>query len=254
MGKLIKYEFRKQLMSKLVVGFVIVALQVLFAVGLIFNNADWWGAIGFGGTIIVAVCSLLYFSFESIVTYSNDLKTKQSYMIFLTPRNMFQVVGAKLVTTVLQIFVYGCVLTAIGIGDLFLLCAKQRNVDDFFDILKGFVHAFTGVEIRLSEVIYVILMLLIAWLVFVAMAMFSITLSATLLSNWKYKGVVSVIIFFALDWCIAKVANLVTPTGLLEGEYLVVNTEAWAFIGVYAVALALCYVGTSLLLEKKVSV
>ena len=32
MGKLIKYEFRKQLMSKLVVGFVIVALQVLFAV------------------------------------------------------------------------------------------------------------------------------------------------------------------------------------------------------------------------------
>ena len=175
-------------------------------------------------------------------------------MIFLTPRNMFQVVGAKLVTTVLQIFVYGCVLTAIGIGDLFLLCTKQRNVDDFFDILKGFVHAFTGVEIRLSEVIYVILMLLIAWLVFVAMAMFSITLSATLLSNWKYKGVVSVIIFFALDWCIAKVANLVTPTGLLEGEYLVVNTEAWAFIGVYAVALALCYVGTSLLLEKKVSV
>ena len=253
MGKLIKYEFRKQLMSKLVVGIVIVALQVLFAIGLIINNADW-GAIGFGGTIIVAVCSLLYFSFESIVTYSNDLKTKQSYMLFLTPRNMFQVVGAKLVTTVLQIFVYGCALAAIGIGDLFLLCAKQRNVEEFLDILKGFIHAFTGVEIRLSEVIYVILMLLISWLVFVAMAMFSITLSATLLSNWKYKGVVSFIIFCVLDWCVVKVADLVTPTEFLESEYLVVNSEVWAEMGVYAVALALCYVGTSLLLEKKVSV
>ncbi len=253
MGKLIKYEFRKQLMSKLVVGIVIVALQVLFAIGLIFNNADW-GAIGFGGTIIVAVCSLLYFSFESIVTYSNDLKTKQSYMLFLTPRNMFQVVGAKLVTTILQIFVYGCALAAIGIGDLFLLCAKQRNVEEFLDILKGFIHAFTGVEIRLAEVIYAILMVLIAWLFFVAMAMFAITLSTTLLSNWKYKGVVSVVLFFVLDWLVAKVVGLVTPTGFLEGEYLVVDTEAWAFIGIYAAALALCYVGTSLLLEKKVSV
>lgn len=30
MGKLIKYEFRKQLMSKLVVGAVVLALQVFF--------------------------------------------------------------------------------------------------------------------------------------------------------------------------------------------------------------------------------
>ncbi len=253
MGKLIKYEFRKQLMSKLVVGIVIVALQVLYLVGVIADNGDW-AAIGLGGTMIVAMVSLLYFSFESIVTYSNDLKTKQSYMIFLTPRNMFQVVGAKLVTTVLQIFVCGCAFASIGIGDVFLLCARKGNVKVFIEAVKGFFQMLTGVEIRLVEIIYVILMVLIAWLFFVAMAMFAITLSTTLLSNWKYKGVVSVVLFFALDWLVAKVVGLVTPTGFLEGEYLVVDTEAWAFIGIYAAALALCYVGTSLLLEKKVSV
>ena len=112
----------------------------------------------------------------------------------------------------------------------------------------------TGVEIRLIEVIYVLIMMLVAWLVFIALAMFAITLSTTLFSTWKLKGIVSVIIYFVLDWCVAKVATLVTPTGFLEGEYLVVNTEAWAFIGVYAAALALSYVGTALLLEKKVSV
>lgn len=253
MGKLIKYEFRKQLMSKLVVGVVIVALQLLYLAGVIFDNEDW-GAIGLGFTMIVAMVSLLYFSFESIVTYSNDLKTKQSYMLFLTPRNMFQIVGAKLVTTILQIFVCGCAFAAIGIGDVFLLCARKGEIKEFLDVLKGVFQAFTGVEIRLSEVIYVILMILIAWLVFIAMAMFSITLSTTLLSNWKFKGVVSVVIFFAVDWVIAKVAGLVTPTGFFGSEYLVVNTEAWAYIGVYAVALALTYVGTALLLEKKVSV
>lgn len=253
MGKLIKYEFRKQLMSKLVVGFVIVALQLLFGVGMIVDNADW-GALGMGGTIIVSAVSLLYFGFESIVTYSNDLKTKHSYMLFLTPRNMFQIVGAKFVTSILQIFVFGCAFAAIGIGDVFILCARNRNVKAFLGAVKDFFQLFTGVEIRLGEVIYCLVLLLISMLVIVAMAMFAITLSATLLSNWKYKGVVSVIIFFALDWCLAKVANLVTPTEFLEREYLVVNTEAWAFVGVYVAALALCYVGTSLLLEKKVSV
>ena len=253
MGKLIKYEFRKQLMSKLVVGIVIAVLELVFLAGLIFDKGDWAG-IGLGGMMIVAMISLLYFSFESIVTYSNDLRTKQSYMLFLTPRNMFQIVGAKLVTTILQIFVCGCAFAAIGIGDVFLVCAAKGDVKMFLDTVKEFFHALTGVEIRLVEVIYVVVMLLIAWLVFIALAIFAITLSTTLLSNWKFKGVASVVIYFILDWCVTKVATLVTPTGFLEGEYLVVNTEAWAFIGVYAAALALSYVGTALLLDKKVSV
>ena len=53
---------------------------------------------------------------------------------------------------------------------------------------------------------------------------------------------------------IAKIASLVVSTGFLQGEYLVVNTDAWAYIGVYVAALGLCYVGTALLLDKKVSV
>ena len=253
MGKLIKYEFRKQLLSKIVVGVVVAVLQLVFFAGLIFDNGDWAG-MGLGIFAIVAMVSLLYFSFESIVTYSNDLKTKQSYMLFLTPRNMFQIVGAKLVTTILQIFVCGCAFTAIGIGDVFLVCATKGDVKMFLDAIKEFFQALTGVEIRLVEVVYVVLMILIAWLFFIAMAMFAITLSTTLLSNWKFKGVARVAIFFGLDWLVAKAAGLMISTEFLESEYLVVNTEAWAFIGVYATALALCYVGTALLLDKKVSV
>lgn len=253
MGKLIKYEFRKQLLSKLVVGFVVIALQIWYFAGVIFDKESWAG-MGLGITMIVAMISLLYFSFESIVTYSNDLRTKQSYMLFLTPRNMFQIVGAKLLTTILQIFVCGCAFVAIIIGDVFLLCAIKGDIKDFIEVAKEFFKMLTGVEIRLIEVIYVLIMMLVAWLVFIALAMFAITLSTTLLSTWKFKGIVSVIIYFALDWGVSKVATLVTPTGFLESEYLVVNTEAWAFIGVYAAALVLSYVGTALLLDKKVSV
>lgn len=253
MGKLIKYEFRKQMTSKIIVGLVVAVLELVFLAGLIFNKGSWAG-MGAGLLVFATFASLFYFSFESIVTYSNDLRTKQSYMIFLTPCNMFQVVGAKLLTTIIQIFVYGCAFVAIGIGDVFLVCAKHGDVKEFLNVMKEFIQMFTGAEIRLIEVIYVFVMFLITWLVFIAMAMFAITLSTTLLSTWKFKGIVSVAIYFALDWVVAKIASLVIPTGFLDGKYLVVNTEAWAYIGVYLVALALSYVGTALLLDKKVSV
>ena len=41
MGKLIKYEFRKQLMSKLVVGVVVAVLEFVLFAGLIFDNFDF---------------------------------------------------------------------------------------------------------------------------------------------------------------------------------------------------------------------
>lgn len=253
MGKLIKYELRKQLLSKIVVGVLIVGLELLYFAGLIFDNGDW-AALGIGFLAMVAVASLFYFSFETIVTYSNDLKTKQSYMLFLTPRNMYQIVGAKMITTVLQIIGIGAVFAAVFIGDIFLLFLKNGEVQEFIDVIKQFFKMLTGVEVRLSEIVYVISMLLVAWLEFILMAMFAITLSTTLFANKRYKGVASVVIYFGLEWLIGKIAGLVVSTGFLEGEYLVVDTEAWAFIGVYVVVMILSFFGTSLLLEKKVSV
>ena len=220
MGKLIKYEFRKQMLSKVVVGILLGVLELVYIAGIIADKGDW-SAFGMGGLAIVAVISLFYFSFESIVTYSNDLKTKQSYMLFLTPRNMYQIVGAKMITTVLQILVVGVVFAGIFIGDVFLLFAKNGEIEVFFDGIKEFFRMLTGVEIRLEELIYVILMLLVAWLEFIVMAMFAITLSTTLFANVKFKGVISVALYFGLEWIISKLVGLVVKTGFLEGEYLV---------------------------------
>ncbi len=253
MGKLMKYEFRKQLMSKIVILAVGAVLEILFVLGLFLEKENWL-ATATGLLLTTAFIGLFYLSFESVVTFSNDLRTKQSYMLFLTPRNMFQVVGAKIAVTIIQIFGAGLVFALIAIGDVALVCSKYGKIQEFFDALKEFVKALTGVEIRLSEIIYVFLMVLVTWLLVITMAMFAITLSTTLFANKKYKGLISVLIFFALEYVIGKIALLMVPTGFLQGQYLVVTTEAWAYIGVYAAAMVLNFVGTALLLEKKVSV
>lgn len=253
MGKLIKYEFRKQLLSKIVVACVIGGLEAFFFLGLIVGKDDWIG-MAMGLFVMAAVFSLIYFSFEAIITYSNDLKTKQSYMIFLTPCNMFQVVGAKLITTIVQIVLVGGVYLAIGIINGVIIVARYGSLKQLIEVITQLLDTLSGMEIRLMDFAFLIVMFLVTWMVFVAMAMFAITLSTTVLSNKKGKGVLSIALYFFIDWLVMKLASLVTPTGMMEREYLVVNSEAWAYIGVYAVALVLCYIGTSLLLEKKVSV
>lgn len=253
MGKLIKYEFRKQLLSKIVVALVIGGLEAFFFLGLIVDNDDWMGT-AMGLFVMAAVFSLIYFSFEAIITYSNDLKTKQSYMIFLTPCNMFQVVGAKLITTIVQIVLVGGVYLTIGILNGLVIVARYGSLKQLIEIITQLFDTLSGVEIRLMDIVFLIVMFLVTWMVFVAMAMFAITLSTTVLSNKKGKGVVSIALYFFIDWLVMKVASLVTPTKMMESDYLVVNSEAWAYIGVYAAALVLCYIGTALLLEKKVSV
>lgn len=253
MGKLIKYEFRKQLFSKLVIGAMLLGAEVLFLVGLFLDKEELC-SLGFGGIGLMGFGVMFYLSFEILTTYSKDLKTKQSYMLFLVPRNMFQVVGAKMITAVLQIFVGGAVFAGVFIGDLFILCSVKGKVQEGIDLLKDLFWAFTGTEIRMQETIYLAVMVLILWLEFTLMAMLAITLSTTLFANKKYKGVVSFLIYLGLEWILGKVAGLVVKTGFLQGEYLVVNTEAWAFIGVYVVAIIAAFFGTSLLLDKKVSV
>lgn len=253
MGKLIKYEFRKQLLSKIVVAFVIAGLEVFFFLGIFTSKNDWIGT-AFGLFIVAAIFSLVYFSFEAIITYSNDLKTKQSYMIFLTPCNMFQVVGAKLITTIVQIVLVGSIYLAVGVLNVLVVVAKYGTVKQVIEVIKTFFNALSGLEIRLMDIVFLIAMFLVTWLVFVMMAMFAITLSTTVLSNKKGKGIVSVALYFLIDFLVMKVASLTISDKTLGREYLVVNSEVWAYIGVYAAALVLCYIGTSLLLEKKVSV
>lgn len=253
MGKLIKYEIRKQLMSKIVLLGVLVVLQALLLLGVFLKKPDW-AATAVVIFYMTAFASLFYFSFESIITFSNDLKTKQSYMLFLLPRNMFQIVGAKMLTAVIQIIGVGLVFMVVGIGNMFFIMSRNGKIEMLVNAIKKFIQNLTSIEIRLSDVVCVILLVLTGWLLIVLLAMFSITLSSTLLANKKYKGVLSVVIFFGLSWLEGKIEGLVCKDAFLKNGELLTNTQAWAGIGLYIAMSLLVFLGTALLLEKKVSV
>lgn len=251
MGKLMKYEFKKQLTSKIVVAILAAIAEAAFVIGVVIDDEEWAG-ISLACMLMLAVFGLCYFSFETIITYSNDLKTKQSYMLFLVPRNTYQIVGAKMLTTVLQIVGAGVAFAAIMVGDVFLIFAKNQDIEEFFEIVNDFLTAL-GMRVHLSDVIYIVALILITWLEFVLMAIFAITLSTTFFANTKYKGVISFGIYFVLNYLLYKVANYVSD-GFGQKEYLMISTDGWVYIGIYIIAMILWFFGTSWLLDKKVSV
>ncbi|MBR6666527.1 MAG: hypothetical protein IKL22_12535 [Lachnospiraceae bacterium] len=252
MGKLIKYELKKQMLSKIIVGVVAAISQVIFFVGLLIDNPDW-SASGIGILSILGFAAMFYFSFETIVTYSNDLKTKQSYMLFLIPRNMYQVVGAKMITTFLQILLVGAAFVAIFVVDVFAISAKKGEIKEMIEMIKMIFEQIAGIPLNTTEIIYIVSAVLVVWVEFVLMCMLAITLSTTLFANKRYKGVISFGIYVVLQILLEKVADYVTKN-MMSSETLGLNADSWIYMGIYAVAMVLCYFGTTWLLDKRISV
>ena len=79
MGKLIKYEIRKQRASRMVIFVALAAALIMFWGGLLFEN-DMMMAISIMAMTFGAFLVLFYTGIESILVLNRDLRTKQSYM------------------------------------------------------------------------------------------------------------------------------------------------------------------------------
>ncbi|MBQ9120480.1 MAG: hypothetical protein IJY09_10600 [Lachnospiraceae bacterium] len=247
MLKLMKYEFRKQLFSKLAIAGILILLEIYFFYGLLADNGDAMGTSAglLGALTFVAI---LYVSFECIFTFNNDLKTKQSYMLFMTPQSTYSIMGAKILSAILQIILVALVFGAVVAADVFAIIAKNGNVKDFLELCQQFIQAVFELEVDAGTVVIVLAEILVEWMLLVILGMFSITLSTTFMANSKARGVVSFVIFIALNVVLSKVSNL-----FVDGLITEVKDLAMILV-LYAVITVVTYIATAWMLEKKVSV
>ncbi len=115
MGKLIKYEWKKQRTSRMVI-FAMLAVGILaFIWGMIFDDEN----VNAAGIIVVLMFSmsflvLLYTGIESILVLNRDLRTKQSYMLWMVPKSIWEILGSKFISAILQMFVVFASFVAAG--------------------------------------------------------------------------------------------------------------------------------------------
>lgn len=102
MGKLMKYEWKKQRTSRMIV-MVALAVCVLTFLGGVLVEKD--ALMGISATLLLvgSFFVVFYMGIESILILNRDLKTKQSYMIWMTPKSVWEILGAKFVVAIAQI-------------------------------------------------------------------------------------------------------------------------------------------------------
>ncbi len=250
MLKLMKYEFRKQAFSKAVILALVGLIELLFFFGVATSKEN---VIATSMTLLVVftIGALFFLAFESILTYSNDLKQKCSYMLFLTPNTSYGIVGAKVLSAGLQIILAGIAFFAIFAIDGGILIAKYDAIAEVKRMFLQLVKEFFQLEIAFTDVVSVVAVMITGWISTITVAFFSITLSTTFLANSKFRGIVSFAIFIALNigytYIVDLTLNIPTDT-----------TRYSLYFGLYSLYM-LCftiitYIGTAWMLEKKVSV
>jgi len=253
MGKLMKYELRKQLFSKIVTLIVLGICEIGYFAGIVMDKDEWIGtSIGVIG--ISAFVVMVYFGFETLITYSNDLKTKQSYMLFLVPRSSYEIVGAKMLTAIVQMAIAGIAYVGLLALDIFVLCVARGSVKELFETVEKLMEGFLGLHVDYLEIFSVFALILVAWMSFVILAMLAITISTTILANKKGKGFVSFIIYFVLNFAVNRTMRwILTDKFFVDGAFVAVSA-VWLVIAVYGAVMVLSFFATSYLLDKHVSV
>jgi hypothetical protein len=200
--------------------------------------------------VIAGLAILAVLGFECVTTFHNDLKTKQSYMLFLIPKSVYTVIGAKIIAAALQILIAGAVFIILIATDVTLVMAKYGQLQDLVNILKEVLSIFTDMSADFASILIMFAVFgVISWFAFICVALLSITFTYTLLENVKLKGLISVVVFVVINIAFSRVTSLLMPA------FMDMTTEALVILSVVSFAEAIAaYFLSAWMLDKKISV
>ena len=242
MLNLMKYEFRRQSFSKVIIfGGLLALLAAYFCF--------YWQGAEMGVimmTILMGLATIVvmfYAPFEFLFPFDKDMNSKQGYMLLLVPQKPVTVLGAKLLVSLLQTAViYSVFFTVVPFCER--LCGNKFGITPAY--IGGIVNEFSGIS-GVAELIEFWAVLLMLWLFFSSLGMFvtAIPGKGKMASLLGFAGFVAAIfvVFFVMDKIDVLFDWLKTPE-------LVGDIAEWVYmIGIDAAL----FFGTAKLLDKKVS-
>ncbi len=253
MIKLMKYEFRKQLNSKFIILFLLVLIQTCFLLGVFFENDDWVMSSSLTLFFLVIIV-FSYLAFEAVGRYAKDLNEKCSYMLFLTPNDSYNILGAKILVTILQVVLFSVIFFALFIIDAKMFVNYFDFVDDIRAVVEMALDTFFVRNILDDYNFYTLVLGVIKtiadWLLFVVMAFFAITLSNTFLYSIKFKNFISLILYIIINTGITYLSDIMKETFKIY-----VIQDKLFFDSIFTlIAITVIYFVTAYMVEKKLSV
>lgn len=254
MLKMIKYEYRKSLTSLLCMlgGYAMIELYLLISAYVLEDEVHFASAI----TLLLIAAYISYFlvMIFGVTSYSKELKHKSGYLLFMTPVSSYKILGAKLLTNLINGVIMVAVIavlfiTGFRIGeDKFSIGNVLKFVEELYNEMGG-----SWSEVIAKILVFIFLFLLVTYMT-VVVAYFAISISATILQNKKGKGAIGVLLFFVIIVLVYAVGyQLPTLDFDVSSAFAKdVLDDLPIILWFLAVAVA-AYIGSATLLEKKIS-
>ena len=225
MKELLKYEFRKTWTAKLVVLGIAAVLEIVFLIGLALGPEGETGTrlIGISTPLLVmaAIFGVLFIGIQSVVILHRDMNTKQGYMLYMTPRNSYQILGAKYLENGLSLTLSGAAFFLLGLLDVTALFSRFGQLDQLWEMARQFMRMM-GAEVELNTGVFLsfTVSMLASWLAVVAIAYLADIVSSALLNGKKLNGLISFVFFVLLSALHGWLQNLLLGRGMGFSEMM----------------------------------
>ncbi len=216
MLNLMKYEFRK---NKIIIG-ILVGIGAFLQIGYFISYA---AAHGTGRkalearenmvlmvmflTLLMTIGFFVVFIL-GIVNYKNELNSKSSYLVFMTPNSSLKIILSKLLYVFLVEAVFMAALSFIIGYDIIQSLAFLDDKNMIDSVVELFERAF-DIDLKKvwTEILLSVALFVIGFFAIMVMAYCAITLSATFLYNSRWRGFVSVVLFIGICIAVSYVDN-----------------------------------------------
>lgn len=234
MSKLLKYEFKKSKNVTLAILLVTVIGEALFVTGTIAGAIPLTSS----GVLILALAAtfgIFIMAVLSIDILHRELNTNQSYMLFLTPRNSYQILGSKILANAISLSLMTVLFAVLAALDLLLIGIREVGMPVPADGIRRalgstYLYMPTGVGKTIATAAAIAYG---SWLFLIVTAYFADILQATVLRGRKGAGWISFLLFLVLAGAVVFLQNKLAPLAPPVAETAVRSCVYAVFIVVF---------------------
>ncbi len=255
MLKMMKYEYRRGIFPLLVVITALAAAELVFLIG-VFAEKDIFVGLGLIFLIMGGWAAFMFVLIYGVIIYSQDLKNKTGYMVFMTPLSNYKIIGAKLLSILLTGITLVVFLGIIIVVDYDVIKSHNSDIAGM-EVMLNDILGTTGSSLGavVANLVGFIVVLLIQFFTMITIAYLAVSLSSTVLQNKKIKGVVSFVLFVVLYVLMSYIAYKLPHLGkgMQAGNMLEAIYANIPQLILYVVCMIGSYIGSATLLSKKIS-
>lgn len=206
MLNLMKYEFFRR--RKMLVTMLMIFAFLEFGVWLGITLGGGWNVMAVLFFVLLTVGGLAFPFVDAVVNYYTDFKSRNGYMLYLTPNSGYKILGSKMIFVIAEILMMGAlVIGAISLNYSLLEHKAPETVamisQQFSEPMKMLLNADKLTFWNMSPFL---LAYFIQYLGEVTLALFSITIAKTLLSSKDFNWLLALVFYFAIYMAVQTVS------------------------------------------------